>query len=194
MSDRQLFLPFEAPLHGLDRLFFAILPSPDTAVQIAERIRFLRVEHDLKGRPITPERLHVSLHGLGDHPRLPEALIGQARCAAAAVAMPPFEVVFDRAVSFARKNKKPPVVLRASGDVTPLIAFHRRLGDAMKKAGLGRRVASRFTPHMTLIYDDRVVKERAIEAVRLTVRDFALVHSLVGRSRYIELARWPLHG
>ena len=39
---------------------------------------------------------------------------------------------------------------------------------------------------------DRAVKEQAIEPVRLTVSDFALVHSLVGRSRYIELARWPL--
>jgi 2'-5' RNA ligase len=193
MRESQLFLPFEAPQHGLGRLFFAILSPPEAAMQIAECVQFLRAEHGLKGRPIGPDRLHISLHGLGDHPRLPKALVEQARGAGASVAMPPFDVVFDRAVSFARKNKKPPVVLRASGDVTPLITFHRRLGDAMKKAGLGRRVASRFTPHMTLIYDDRVVKERAIEAVRLTVRDFALVHSLVGRSRYIELARWPLH-
>ena len=50
----------------------------------------------------------------------------------------------------------------------------------------------RFVPHMTLLYDTRMVAERPIEPMRLTVRDFALVHSLVGQSRYIELARWPL--
>jgi 2'-5' RNA ligase len=189
MPERQLSLPFEAPL---DRLFFAILAAPGAAGQIAERIRFLRAEHGLKGWAIGPERLHISLHGLGDHPRLPKTLIEQAREAGASVAMPPFEIVFDRAVSFSRTNRPPPVVLRASGDVTPLTTFHRRLGDAMKKARLSRRVTAHFTPHMTLLYDDRVVKEQAIQPVRLTVRDFALVHSLLGRSRYIELARWPL--
>jgi 2'-5' RNA ligase len=190
MPEHQLFLPFELPL---DRLFFAILSPPEAAVHIAERTHFLRAEHGLRGRPIGSERLHISLHGLGDHPRLPKTLIEQAQVAGASVAMPPFEVVLDRAVSFARKNEKPPVVLRASGDVTPLIAFHRLLGEALKKARLCRRLAQHFTPHMTLLYDDRVVKERAIEPVRLPVRDFALVHSLIGRSRYIELARWPLH-
>jgi 2'-5' RNA ligase len=190
MPEQQLFLPFEAPL---DRLFFAILSPPEAAVQIADCFHALRSEHGLKGRPIGPDRLHISLRGLGDHPRLPKTLIEKAQGAGASVAMPPFEVVLDRAVSFARKNEKPPVVLRASGDVTPLITFHRFLGEAMKKAGLGRWVVSQFTPHMTLLYDSRMVKEQAIEPVRLTVSDFVLVHSLVGRSRYIELARWPLH-
>ena len=194
MSGEQLFLPFEAPLHGLDRLFFAILSPADTAVQIAERIRFFRVEHDLKGHPIAPERLHVSLHGLGDHPRLPETLFGQARGAAASVAMPLFEIEFDRVVSFGEKAKKRPFVLRVGRDGTPLKTFHRLLGEAMKKAGLGRWVAPHFTPHMTLLYDNRVVKERAIDPIRLTVRNFALVQSLLGRSRYIEVARWPLCG
>lgn len=162
-------------------------------MQIVECTRLLRVEHGLRGRAIEAERLHISLHGLGDHLSLPNMLIEEARDVGASVAMPPFDVVFDRAVSFRRTNRRPPVVLRASGDVTPLITFHRRLGDAMRKARLGR-VASHFSPHMTLLYDDRVMKERVIEAVRLSVRDFTLVHSLVGQSRYIELARWPLRG
>jgi 2'-5' RNA ligase len=194
MPARQLFLPFEAPQHGLDRLFFAILSSPDAALQIAERVHFLRVEHELKSRPIASKRLHISLHGLGDYPRLPEILIEIARRAGASVAMPPFEIEFDRVVSFNRKDKSRPFVLRVGRDFAALKTFHRLLGEAMRKAGLGRWVASHFTPHMTLLYDDRVVKERTIEPIRLAVSDFALVHSLAGRSRYIELARWPLHG
>ncbi len=106
--------------------------------------------------------------------------------------MAPFDVVFDRAVSFNRTDRPPPVVLRPSNDPTALVTFHRRIGDAMRKTGLCRQVTSRFTPHITLLYDHHVVKERSIEAVRFKVRDFALVHSLLGRSRYIELARWPL--
>jgi 2'-5' RNA ligase len=194
MPEHQLFLPFEAPQHGLDRLFFAILAPPDAAAQAVQRVRELRVEHGLKSRPLASNRFHVSLHALGDYPRLPETLIEQAREAGAAVAMPPFAIEFDRVVSFIRSNGKPPIVLRVGSELATLKAFHRLLGEAMKKAGLGRWVASRFTPHMTLLYDDFVVKERVIDAVRLPVRDFALVHSLVGRSRYIELARWPLQG
>jgi 2'-5' RNA ligase len=194
MRESQLFLPFEEPQPALDRLFFAILSPLGAAAQIAERIQFLRTEHGLKGRPIGSERLHISLHNLGDHPRLPKTLVEQARVVGASVAVPPFDIVFDRAVTFAIKRKRLPLVLRAGGELPALDAFHRCLGEAMKKAGLGRRVAPHFTPHMTLLYDERVVEECAVETVRLTVRDFALVHSLVGRSRYIELARWPLRG
>jgi RNA 2',3'-cyclic 3'-phosphodiesterase len=193
MSETQLFLPFfEASRYDLDRLFFAILPSPVAAAQIAERIHSLCVEHGLKGRPVAPSRLHISLHGLGDHSRLPQTLIEVARNAAASIAMPPFEIEFDRVMSFNRKDKKRPFVLRVGSDMTALNMFHRCLGDAMKKAGLGLWVASHFTLHMTLLYDDCAVKERPIEPICLTVSDFVLVHSLVGRSRYLELARWPL--
>jgi 2'-5' RNA ligase len=47
---------------------------------------------------------------------------------------------------------------------------------------------------MTLLYDRRMVAERAVEPVHLTVRDFALVHSLrrERQRRHIELARWSL--
>ena len=190
----QLFLPFDAPPSALDRLFFAVLSCSDTALQIAERITPLRDEHGLKGRPIASQRLHVSLHGLGDYPGLPEILVELARRAGASVSMPPFEIAFDPVMSFNRKDRKRPLVLRVGSDLAVLETFHRLVGEAMKKAGLGRWVAPRFTPHMTLLYDNRIVREQAIEPIRLTVSDFALVHSLVGRSRYIELARWPLCG
>lgn len=201
MPEQQLFLPFEAPLIGRpgarrepDRLFFAILSPREAAAEITECIRILRVAHGLKGRPIAPARLHVSLHGLGSFFRLPDTVIVSAREAGASVAMPPFEIVFDRVLSFGKGDGTRPFVMRPGGDPAALVALHRTLGEATTKAGLGRRFASRFTPHMTLLYDNRTVKEHAIEPIRLTVSDFALVHSLVGQSRYVELARWPLCG
>jgi 2'-5' RNA ligase len=104
----------------------------------------------------------------------------------------PFDIVLDRAMSFGPKRGPRPLVLR-SGDEAALVTFHRLLGAAMKHAGF-RRTAPRFTPHMTLLYSDRTVAERAIDRVRWTVRDFVLVQSLRGRSQYIHLARWPLQG
>ena len=49
-------------------------------------------------------------------------------------------------------------------------------------------------PGMTLLYGDREIKEEAIEPIDWTVREFVLVHSLLGRNRYSALARWPLRG
>jgi RNA 2',3'-cyclic 3'-phosphodiesterase len=146
----------------------------------------------LKSPPNPLECLHISLHALGDYPGLPGALVRTAKAAGAAVSVPAFDVVFDRAMSFTRNGKKRPLVLRAGGDIPALLALHEALGSAMKNAGLGRWAAPHFTPHMTLLYDHRIVMEREIETVRWTVRDFVLVHSLLGQSRYIPLARWPL--
>ena len=63
----------------------------------------------------------------------------------------------------------------------------------MKNTGF-RRIASRFTPHMTLLYGDHTVVEHSIDAIQLTVRDFVLVQSLRGRGKHIHLARWSLRG
>ncbi|MGN6115027.1 MAG: RNA 2',3'-cyclic phosphodiesterase, partial [Nitrobacter sp.] len=83
------------------------------------------------------------------------------------------------------------VLLTGGGDAA-LAGLRNCLYEAMRMAGFGQRASSHFLPHMTLLYDRRMVAEQAIEPVYLTVRDFALVHSLVPQSRHIELARWPL--
>jgi 2'-5' RNA ligase len=145
MPEHQLSLPFEAPQYSRDRLFFAILSPPDAALQIAERTHSLRIEYGLETRPIASERLHISLHGLGDYPKLPSTLIEQARNAGASVSMPQFEIAFDSVLSFDRKHKKRPLVLRTR-NLVGLVTFQRRIGEAMKKAGLGRWVASLFRP------------------------------------------------
>lgn len=69
--------------------------------------------------------------------------------------------------------------------------LQQALGAAMEKAGLGR-CAMRYIPHITLMYTDRLVDDRAVEPVRWMVHEFVLVHSLLGRSRYLALGRFPL--
>ncbi len=109
----------------------------------------------------------------------------------AAVSLSPFEVGFDRALSFTNKRATRPFVVRATGDVVALMTLHRDVGEALTRAGLGRWVTRHFTPHMTLLYDRRLVEEHMIEPFGWTVTDFVLVHSLVGQGRHIHLARWP---
>jgi 2'-5' RNA ligase len=110
------------------------------------------------------------------------------------VSTSPFPLIFDRVVSFRIRSAKRPVVLCPGYDLTRLFALHAVLGEAMRRTRIGRHRRSHFTPHMTLLYDRRVVQEQPIKPIRMDVQDFVLVHSLVGQRRYIELARWPLRG
>jgi len=45
-----------------------------------------------------------------------------------------------------------------------------------------------------LLYESRAVRELPIEPILMNVRDFVLVHSIIGQHNHIELARWPLRG
>ena len=191
---KQFSLPGFEPDAALDCLFFALLLHGVDASPIVQLRERLCCEHGLKGRLIATKLLHVSLHGIGVYHGLPRAKVVAARQAATRVSMRPFDIVFDCVMSFGSKREGLPFVLRACNDAA-LISFYRLLGEAMKNVGF-RRVASRFTPHMTLLYVDRIVKKRAIEPIRWTVRDFVLVQSLRGRghNEYNHLARWQLHG
>jgi 2'-5' RNA ligase len=190
----QLYFPGLEPRPLRDNLFFGILWPANSAIEISKVADDLRNLCGLKGRLIAQERLHVSLHAIGQFDGLPNFIIERAREAGELVSTSPFPLMFDRVMSFDNKRDKRPFVLRPEYDLASLFTLHDVLGEAMKRARIGRYVKSRFVPHMTLLYDSRVVRERPIEPIRMNVRDFVLVHSLVGQSRYIELARWPLRG
>ena len=193
MPEQPSLAGFNAALRPTDRLFFAIYPDLDAAARIAKLAQRLRGEHGLRSTPLATEHFPITLHHLGDYVGLPQNIVAAASEAAAAVAMPPFEVAFDRAASFDRPRNRP-FVLRGGDGLAALTAFQQALGTATKKAGLGRLTESRFTPHVTLLYDDRRVAEQAVETVGWTAHEFVLVDSLLGRTRHVPLARWPLRG
>ena len=176
-----------------DRLFFAVHPDPQTARRIVALAEALRAKHGLRGKPIAAERLHVTLHHLGDHCGLPESLIARIGGAATQLTMPPFEVGFDRVASFVRGARSRPCVLRAEAeDANPaLLALQAGLAAHLRDAGLGRYVERHFTPHVTLLYADVEVAE-TVAQIGWTVRGFALVHSLLGRGQHRILQSWPL--
>jgi 2'-5' RNA ligase len=190
----QLFLPGLERNPALDFLFFACVLRAEDAPRIVQLRERLCRELGLTGQLIAPELLHMSLHGIGAYDGLPNAVVESAKQAAATVPTSSLEIVFDRAMSFKHRYGRAPFVLRGDNDAA-LWAFHRVLGEAMKSVGF-RRVGSAFTPHMTLLYGDRLVTEQSIDVVRWTVQDFSLVQSLRGRgqSQYNHLARWRLRG
>jgi 2'-5' RNA ligase len=170
------------------------LPDPVAAASTAKLGKDLRAEHGLTGRVRSPELLHLSLNGVGEFDALPAQIVSDAMKAGSAVTAAPFEVVFDRVMSFSGGEVRP-LVLRCGDGLVALTAMYRALGAEMAKIGFRSRVAWPFTPHVTVLYDRNTVPLLPLEhPVRWKVRDFVLVHSLHGERRHLHLARWPLHG
>jgi 2'-5' RNA ligase len=186
----------EPPRKPTDRLFFSIFPDPPTAGRIADLAERLRADLQLKAKPLAAERFHVTMNHLDDFAGVPERVVAAAtEAGAAAVAgIAPFEVIFDRAASFHGRVQNKPLVLRGSASLAPLTAFQKSLGVAMTKSGLGKYVERSFTPHVTLLYDATLAPETPVEPIRWSVRELVLVHSLLGLSKHIRLASWPLTG
>jgi 2'-5' RNA ligase len=174
-------------LRQLDRLFFSIFPDPPVAVRIANTAQHFRHAYGLKGKPLLTERFHVSIHGIGDYDGLPRSIVDKATEAGATVTATSFDVVFDRVKFFSSSNA---LVLCGGDGVDGIVMFHHALGVAMRKSGLS--AGSKFTPHITLLYDGCRIEEQFIEPIRWTVRDFVLVHSMRGRTKHIPLERWHL--
>lgn len=73
-----------------------------------------------------------------------------------------------------------------------LTMLQQALGEAMEGAGLARAVPH-YAPHLTLMYGDRFVAEQPLEVeVKWVVREFVLVHSLLGHSTNRALSRFQL--
>lgn len=192
----QLTLPgFEAtPQLPAHRLFLAIKPDADTAARIAQRVEQLRPVVGFKGKPLRPERLHVTLHHLGDFVQPPtEDLVARTRLAAAGLTLAPFDVAFDQVVSFHGRRDHRPFVLVGEDSVAALMAFQAALTEALQRTGVPVP-RGQFKPHVTLLYDRGGFAPKAIEPIAWTVREFVLIHSWLGKTRYDELGRWSLNG
>jgi RNA 2',3'-cyclic 3'-phosphodiesterase len=197
-QDSDLFGTIPPP-KPTDRLFFALFPSEEAIPQIVKTSQQLRDEHGLTGKSLSNDRLHVTLHHVGDYAGgLPEGLVEMTHEAASKMAMSAFDVTFDRAMSFAGSPRNKPFVLRGdesrAGGLADLMAFQKSFYLSMCRAGLqGPRANAKFAPHVTLMYDSQGVPEQAVEPIRWTANEFVLVHSLLGQTKHIHLGRWLAH-
>ena len=186
------------PTKPTDRLFFALFPSDEAIPKIVQTSQQLRDEHGLTGKSLSNDRLHVTLHHVGDYAGgLPNGLVETAQEVASKIEMPAFDVTFDRAMSFVGSPKNKPFVLRGNeryeGGLAALMAFQKGFYLAMCRAGLqGPRANAKFAPHVTLMYDSHGVPEQAVEPISWSAHDFVLVHSLLGQTKHIHLGHWPI--
>ena len=174
-------------------VFFAAVPDAATSASAGEVAREARQRLGLSGAPVSPERHHVSLLSVGGFSgSCPPAVITAAMRVASTVSMAPFDVAFDRVASFAGGLGKRALVLTGGEDgVAGFVTLRKALSQAMMRAGLRLPRQSGGSPHMTLMYDERVC-DFPIPPIDWTVRRFVLVDSLVGQSRHVRLGQWLL--
>lgn len=175
---------------GKDRLFFALSPDSAAVEAITQRNAGLRARHGLTGRPRPNDILHVTLRHVADTVGPPPEVVDALKVAASRVRVPAFDVTLAGAMRFAGSRA---FVLLAQEALNPaLMAFQKTLCEQLDQAGAGWRVGGAgFTPHLTLSYEDRDVSE-PIEPISWTAREFVLVHSLIGQTRHVPLARFAL--
>jgi 2'-5' RNA ligase len=117
----------------------------------------------------------------------PSPLIQRLRTRAETVKQRPFTVCLNRVEAWGRSGVSGPIVALGDEGVFGVEALHRGL-----TAALGRTESRQFNPHMTLLYGTGPAAPLAIPPITWPVRDFALIHSLAGLTRYEVVGRFPL--
>lgn len=178
-----------------ERIFLGIMPDATAALQAEETTKRICDINEIRGKPLLRQRLHVTLQHIGDYKRLKSKVLYAASLTGTAVSMAQFDVIFDRAESFPApprrdRPRRYPAVLRGGSE--PLFELHRLLAAAMRNLNL--KPSDRFVPHMTMVYADKAITPQSVEPLRWTVREFVLIHSERGLTKYNILDRWPLRG
>lgn len=151
-------------------------------------------QYRLRGR-LRPRRLlHITLIHLGDFEApddITDALLRRVQALCDSVDHPAFEVSLDTVMAFRGRGDRKPIVLVGCDGVKKLMAFRAALRAAFLRHGLVIDDAG-FNPHVTLSYADRAIDPQALEPLTWTAREFVLICSHLGKSRYTRVKSWPL--
>jgi 2'-5' RNA ligase len=101
-------------------LFLAVLPDVETSMRIYRMAEILKTAHAFRGRLTTPERLHVTLLSLSG---LPRQMVEKACEVIGEVEAEPFEISFDRTMSFRGLPASRPFVLAGGEGLRRLKLF-----------------------------------------------------------------------
>ena len=175
------------------RLFFALLPDERVLDDIMRVAAGLKASHQPRGKWMPVDMLHLTLIFLGDFPALAsDAVLKHALSAGDDVSVPGFDVTLDSASSFA--GRRPPWVLRCDKSRDTLLPFWRALGTALEADGFRTPPEADYVPHVTILRDaDKALEPVGIKPIHWQAREFALMHSRMGKTReYVVLRRWSL--
>lgn len=167
-----------------DLYFFVILES-EAQARTTALVEKLQLIHGVGGKPVQPDRRHITLASLGSHREPPRELVEAAKRTAAKIQFESFPVEFDH-VAGARS-----LVMLGGPGLSPLRLFQRHLISEMRHGPLLPFARKPFAPHVTLIYGAGL-PQTPIDPIRWRVRDFALIQSRNGLTEHRLLGHWPL--
>jgi RNA 2',3'-cyclic 3'-phosphodiesterase len=164
------------------RLFFALSCPPG----LAERIALWRDALELRGRPVIPANLHLTLAFLGQQPG---SRLAELKGLAATVRSAAFELQLDRLVH--RRNGL--LYLAPTRPPTALLELVDQLHEALLGSGFGLENRP-FLAHLTLLRRCSARPPKACPTFDWQVGHFALLASQTGPSGrvYQQLQQWPL--
>jgi 2'-5' RNA ligase len=171
-------------------LFFAIHLGRIAAAQSTQLAHELINTQGVGGKP--HRVLHCTLLPLGDFTKIPDEIVQALLLAGSRVVAPSFDMAWDRVMRFGRESAAlGPLVLRAGAGEPELRALQKAICSTIDAPTPGVRIKRSFTPHVTLARTG-FIQERAIEPIRLGVREFSLVHSIQSRGWHEVLGSWRL--
>lgn len=175
-------------------LFFALVPAPPVVAAIQAARQALEAGlAPQRGGGVPDERLHLTLHWLGEWSRLPQALVDDACAVAARMRLSGFELRLDQAECFGHAESI--WVLRPSQPPRQLEELHRALAAALAARRVRVPVGPSFAPHVTVRRRASVrFPPQPVPPVEWRVDRFALLQSLRtgAGTRYRVLGEWPL--
>jgi len=169
--------------------FFALRPDAwavDRIGRIARRVR--RAGGTWK--PMAAHRLHVSVKSVGLDGEPMDDWARRTVDAVVGLRFPAFTLEFNRLAAFGGDA----LVLRGDEGVIGVDLLRDALHDALVAARLSPRRRPPFEAHVTLMRGPCVEREIPVPPIAWRVREFVLIHSFVGQTRYEIAACFPLTG
>jgi 2'-5' RNA ligase len=169
---------------GRARVFFALWPGDAVRAALADAAE--RAHAECGGRITAEHKIHLTLFFVGGIER---SRIAELEECAKSVSAAPFDLDLD-VLGYWRHNH----IVWAGTRSTPagLAALVSGLSGRLQVAGY-RGDDRPYAPHVTLVRDAKhAPREPTLNVPRWEARDFVLVESAAGGTRYDVIARWPL--
>ena len=174
------------------RTFVALRPPPQIAEHFHSRAAQLCARSGIVGSRRPSFILHMTLLMIVEHQgRLPWAVLESIDRALSMVRFPAIDIVLEEARSFETRKDSVPFVLEGS-ELTEVRALYLAIRDALLVKGFNGSWGNAYAPHMTLAYARRRSPRQGVEAFTWKARDFQLIESWQGSTKYVELGRWTL--
>ena len=173
--------------------FIGLRPASDAAPDLYRAVTPVCSRAKITGARRPADILHVSLQKVdGRLGRAPRSLLQAIDAALNMIRFPAFDILFDRALTFRSNATAAPFVLAGEDGVIDATALQQFIQKALEIRDIAKPTRHGFAAHATVAYDVRRCPEMPIAPLSWRVAEIQLIESWIGKTKYIQLGRWPL--